>query len=58
MNCVYGPQHQRVRQTLVLSGNDTSAYFAGSTRSLNGEDRVGQTCERERKPSRPRVIVP
>ena len=47
VNYVYGPEHQRVRQSLALSGNGTSAYFAGSTWYLNGEDSLGLTYERE-----------
>ena len=44
VNYVYGPEHQRVRQGLVLSGTGTSAYFAGNTWYLNGEDSLGLTA--------------
>ena len=44
---VYGPEHQRIKQTVTLSGTGTSAYFAGSTWYLNGEDGQGLTYERE-----------
>ena len=44
---VYGPEHQRIKQTVTLPGTGTSAYFAGSTWYLNGEDGQGLTYERE-----------
>ena len=44
---VYGPEHQRVRQNLALSGNGTSAYSAGDTWYLNGEDSLGLSYEME-----------
>ncbi len=44
---VYGPEHQRTRQTIVLSGNGTSSYYAGDVWYLNGEDSLGLGYERE-----------
>lgn len=47
LDFVYGPEHQRVKQAVNLTGNGTSAYFAGSTWYLNGEDSLGLTYEKE-----------
>jgi len=47
LDFVYGPEHQRIRQTVALSGNGTSSYFAGNTWYLNGEDNLGLTYEKE-----------
>jgi RHS repeat-associated protein len=44
---IYGPEHQRVRENVVLSGNGTSSYFAGNTWYLNGEDSLGLSYEKE-----------
>jgi RHS repeat-associated protein len=44
---VYGPEHQRVRQTITLTGNGTSSYFAGTVWYLNGEDSLGMSYEKE-----------
>lgn len=44
---VYGPEHQRIKQNVALSGNGTSAYFSGNTWYLNGEDSLGLTYEKE-----------
>ncbi|OGB30720.1 MAG: hypothetical protein A3F78_04265 [Burkholderiales bacterium RIFCSPLOWO2_12_FULL_61_40] len=44
---IYGPEHQRIREVVTLSGNGTSAYFAGSTWFLNGEDGLGLSYEKE-----------
>jgi RHS repeat-associated protein len=44
---VYGPEHQRIKQSVTLSGNGTSSYFSGNTWYLNGEDSLGLTYERE-----------
>lgn len=47
LSFIYGPEHQRIRQKVELTGNGTSAYFAGSTWYLNGEDSLGLTYEKE-----------
>ncbi|OYQ38643.1 hypothetical protein CHU94_14410 [Rhodoferax sp. TH121] len=47
LDFVYGPEHQRIRQTVALSGNGTSSYFSGNTWYLNGEDNLGLTYEKE-----------
>lgn len=44
---VYGPEHQRVKQQVNLTGNGTSSYFAGVTWYMNGEDNLGLTYEKE-----------
>ena len=44
---VYGPEHQRIKQTIALSKNGTSAYFAGNVWYLNGEDSLGLSYEKE-----------
>lgn len=38
---VYGPEHQRTKQSITLTGNGTSKYFAGNVWYLNGEDSLG-----------------
>jgi RHS repeat-associated protein len=43
----YGPEHQRIRQNVMLTGNGTSSYFTGDTWYLNGEDSLGLTYEKE-----------
>lgn len=43
----YGPEHQRVRQNVTLSGNGTSSYVAGNTWYLNGEDVLDLAYEKE-----------
>lgn len=47
LSFTYGPEHQRVRQDVSLTGNGTSNYFAGSTWYLNGEDGQGLSYEKE-----------
>ena len=47
LSFVYGPEHQRIRQNVVLSGNGTSSYFAGNTWYLNGSDSLGLSYEKE-----------
>lgn len=47
LSFVYGPEHQRIKQRVELSGSGTSAYFAGSTWYLNGEDSLGLSYEKE-----------
>ncbi len=44
---IYGPEHQRIKQTVSLTGSGTSAYFAGSTWYLNGEDGQALSYEKE-----------
>ncbi len=47
LSFVYGPEHQRIRQNVALSGNGTSSYFAGNTWYLNGPDSLGLAYEKE-----------
>jgi RHS repeat-associated protein len=47
LSFLYGPEHQRIKQNVTLSGNGTSAYFSGNTWYLNGEDSLGLTYEKE-----------
>ncbi len=47
LSFVYGPEHQRVKQNVTLTGNGTSAYFAGNTWYANGEDSLGLSYEKE-----------
>ncbi|MDT7517135.1 RHS repeat-associated core domain-containing protein [Rhodoferax mekongensis] len=47
LSFLYGPEHQRIKQNVALSGNGTSAYFSGNTWYLNGEDSLGLTYEKE-----------
>lgn len=49
LSFVYGPEHQRIRQTVALSGNGTSIYNAGSTWYLNGAGGLDLTYEKEIK---------
>jgi RHS repeat-associated protein len=44
---VYGPEHQRVKQTVQLSGSGTSSYKAGTTWYMNGIDSLGLSYEKE-----------
>lgn len=44
---VYGPEHQRIKENVALTGNGTSSYFAGSTWYLNGADSLGLSYEKE-----------
>lgn len=44
---LYGPEHQRIKQSVALTGNGTSSYFSGNTWYLNGEDNLGLTYEKE-----------
>ena len=44
---VYGPEHQRIKQQVTLTGSGTSSYFAGATWYLNGEDSLGLSYEKE-----------
>ena len=44
---IYGPEHQRIRQSVALSGSGTSSYFSGNTWYLNGEDSLGLSYEKE-----------
>jgi RHS repeat-associated protein len=44
---VYSPEHQRLKKTLQLSGNGTSAYTPGTTYYLNGIDSLGLSFEKE-----------
>ena len=48
---VYGPEHQRIKQTVQLSGSGTSSYSAGTTWHLNGIDSLGLSFEKEIKAS-------
>ena len=43
---IYGPEHQRIKQTVTLTGNGTSSYFAGATWYLNGEDSLNLGYEK------------
>jgi len=47
LSWVYGPEHQRIKEQVTLSGSGTSSYFAGSTWYLNGEDSLGLSYEKE-----------
>ncbi|CAM8667401.1 hypothetical protein MCEMSHM24_01319 [Comamonadaceae bacterium] len=47
LSFLYGPEHQRIKQNVALSGNGTSAYFSGNTCYLDGEDSLGLTYEKE-----------
>lgn len=44
---LYGPEHQRIKQNIVLTGNGTSSYFAGNVWYLNGEDSLNLGYEKE-----------
>jgi hypothetical protein len=45
--CIYGLEHQRIKENVTLTGNGTSAYFAGNTWYLNAEDSLGPSYEKE-----------
>jgi RHS repeat-associated protein len=47
LSFVYGPEHQRIKQNVALSGNGTSSYYSGNTWYLNGEDSLGLSYEKE-----------
>jgi RHS repeat-associated protein len=47
LNFVYGPEHQRIKQNIALTGNGTSSYFAGNVWYLNGEDSLDLMYEKE-----------
>jgi RHS repeat-associated protein len=47
LSFIYGPEHQRIKQNVVLTGNGTSRYFAGNVWYLNGEDSLGLLYEKE-----------
>ena len=47
LSYAYGPEHQRVRENVSLTGTGTSSYFAGNTWYLNGEDSLGLSYEKE-----------
>ena len=47
LSFIYGPEHQRIKQNVNLTGNGTSAYFAGNVWYLNGEDGQGLSYEKE-----------
>jgi RHS repeat-associated protein len=47
LSFVYGPEHQRIKQNIALTGVGTSAYFAGNVWYLNGEDSLGLSYEKE-----------
>ncbi|OGB33216.1 MAG: hypothetical protein A3F78_08615 [Burkholderiales bacterium RIFCSPLOWO2_12_FULL_61_40] len=47
LSFVYGPEHQRIKQNVTLTSNGTSAYHAGNTWYLNGEDSLGLSYEKE-----------
>ena len=51
LSFVYGPEHQRIKQTVQLTSNAPSSYSAGSTWYLNGEDSLGLSYEKEVKAS-------
>ena len=44
---VYGAEHQRIKQSVTLTGSGTSSYFAGNTWYLNGEDSLSLGYEKE-----------
>ncbi len=47
LSYVYGPEHQRIKENVALTGNGTSSYFAGNTWYLNGADGLGLSFEKE-----------
>ena len=53
LSFIYGPEHQRIKQTVSLTGNGTSSYFAGSTWYLNGEDSLNLGYEKKSAPTAP-----
>lgn len=46
---VYGPEHQRLRQTITLTSNAPSHMEAGTTWYMNGPDSLGLSYEKEIK---------
>ena len=46
---VYGPEHQRLRQTVQLTSNAPSHMEAGTTWYMNGPDSLGLSYEKEVK---------
>jgi RHS repeat-associated protein len=46
---VYGPEHQRLRQTITLTSNAPSNMAAGTTWYMNGPDSQGLSYEKEIK---------
>ncbi|MCB4366723.1 hypothetical protein KIH07_23555 [Hydrogenophaga taeniospiralis] len=46
---VYGPEHQRLRQTITLTSNAPSHMEAGTTWYMNGPDSLGLSYEKEVK---------
>lgn len=49
LSFVYGPEHQRIRQTVTLTSNAPSHMESGSTWYINGEDGQSLTYEQEVK---------
>jgi RHS repeat-associated protein len=49
LSFVYGPEHQRIKQTVQLTSNNPTSYSAGTTWYLNGEDSLGLSYEKEIK---------
>ncbi len=49
LNFAYGPEHQRIRQTVALTSSAPSHMEAGTTWYLNGTDSQGLTYEKEVK---------
>ncbi|MEZ5647197.1 MAG: RHS repeat-associated core domain-containing protein [Burkholderiaceae bacterium] len=48
---VYGPEHQRLRQSVTLTSNAPSHMEAGDTWYMNGPDSLGLAYEKHIKPS-------
>jgi RHS repeat-associated protein len=46
LSFVYGPEHQRLKQTIALSGNGTSSYQSGTIYYANGVDSLGLSFEK------------
>lgn len=49
VDLVYGPEHQRLRQTVQLTSNAPSHMEAGTTWYMNGPDSLGLSYEKEVK---------
>lgn len=49
VDLVYGPEHQRLRQTVQLTSNAPSHMEAGTTWYMNGPDSLGLSYEKEIK---------
>ena len=49
LNFTYGPEHQRIRQTVELTSNAPSHMEPGTTWYLNGQDSQGLSYEKEVK---------